>query len=1082
VCGAAARLPVPGTTAQAVTAPPDTAPAGAPATGPRRLAADPGGAAAARAVPAAVTVDERPAGAPAPEPPGPTTAIPARPSHVPGYEVLGELGRGGMGVVYRARETRLNRPCALKMILAGAHADPQAALRFRAEAEAVARLRHPNVVQIHHIGEADGLSFFELEYVDGGSLDKQLDGTPWLPRRAAELVEALARGIAEAHRLGIVHRDLKPGNVLLMADGTPKIGDFGLAKSLATDSGLTRSDSILGTPSYMAPEQAEGKSRQVGPQADIYALGAILYELLTGRPPFRGATVLATLEQVKTTEPVPPSRLVPRLPRDIETIALKCLQKDPGRRYDSAFALGEDLRRFRAGESILARRSGPAERAWRWSRRNPVVASLSAALVVLVLAVTVGASLAAFRFRDLARTAEDLARTAEASRYFSDIALAHREILADKPGRAERLLDGCPPQLRGWEWHYLKRQSHTALLTIPAHDDYVFSVAYSPDGKTLATASQDGTARIFDAATGRGLRTLRGHEPDLCWNVCYSPDGRLLASCGRDKTVRVWEVASGRLFQTLSGHPEFVRSVAFSPDGRLLASGCVGVVRLWDTQTWQEVRSLRGGWNASFGPDGRFIGLCGGPEVQLWETAALVKGTGDVAPILRRKYDAISMAFSPDSQAIAFRTSGSDVRILDVPGGRELIPPLRHESPVWSVAFSPDGRCLASSEKDIVKVWDTQHGRLLRTFRGHTNSTFSIAFAPDGRRLASASLDGTVKIWDVTGLTQPAAQEVRTLRGPEGPVLDVIHSRVGGYFATVHGFQPEYGSAPLQSPSRVDGVTVWEATTCRQVRTLPAPDPSAGPCHGAALDAPFARIAWARDDGTVEIREATSSRLLATLRGHTDFVWRVAFSPDGRLSASAGRDATVRIWEASTGRPIHVLPGVRDLIVDLQFSPDGRRLVMVGEDVGLLRPNEIRIWDPATGQSLATLGKSFDSLQIALDADGRRLAHSVGAEIFLLDLASERRLLHLRGHTDRVLRLAFSPDGRRLVSAAHDGTVMLWEPETGREILTLHHGPNERVNGVSFSSDGRQIVSVGESGAIKVWDASPLRVLSPAGE
>ena len=269
------------------------------------------------------------------------------------------------------------------MILGGAHASPEAATRFLAEAEAVARLQHPNVVQIHHIGEADGLPFFELEFVDGGSLDRRLDGTPWPARRAAELVEAATRGVAEAHRQGIVHRDLKPGNILMAADGTPKITDFGLAKLLASDSGLTQTDSIMGSPGYMAPEQAEGHAHHAGPAADVYSLGAILYELLTGGPPFRGTTALEILDQVKNAEPVAPSRLVPGLPRDIETVALKCLQKEPGKRYDSAAAVAEDLRRFLAGEEIVARPVPVWERAWRWCRRHPVPAGLSAVVVVV---------------------------------------------------------------------------------------------------------------------------------------------------------------------------------------------------------------------------------------------------------------------------------------------------------------------------------------------------------------------------------------------------------------------------------------------------------------------------------------------------------------------------------------------------------------------------------------------------------------------------------------------------------------------------------------------------------------------------
>jgi tetratricopeptide (TPR) repeat protein len=301
-----------------------------------------------------------------------------------GYEVLGELGRGGMGVVYLARKLALNRPCALKMILAGPHGGSAAAARFRAEAEAVARLRHPGIVQIYHVGEASGLPFLELEYLPGGNLDRKLNGTPRAPLEAARMVEALALAIAEAHGKGIVHRDLKPANVLLDADGAPKIADFGLAKILDSDSELTRTQMVLGSPSYMAPEQAEGRSSLAGETTDVYALGAILYTLLTGSPPFRAATAIETLAQVKAVEPVPPSRLQPGLPRDIETICLKCLEKSPGRRYLSARDLAQDLRRYIEGESITARLAPAWERAWRLARRKPTIA---AALSVGGLAV-----------------------------------------------------------------------------------------------------------------------------------------------------------------------------------------------------------------------------------------------------------------------------------------------------------------------------------------------------------------------------------------------------------------------------------------------------------------------------------------------------------------------------------------------------------------------------------------------------------------------------------------------------------------------------------------------------------------------
>jgi serine/threonine-protein kinase len=307
---------------------------------------------------------------------------------VPGYEILGELGRGGMGVVYRARQVRLDRPVALKMVLAGGHAGAAELARFRTEAESVARLQHPNIVQIHEVGESGGLPFFSLEYCGGGSLDRQLNGTPWPARKAAELVETLARAVHAAHRAGVVHRDLKPANVLLTRDGQPKITDFGLAKRLDVEKGQTQSGSILGTPSYMAPEQAGGKTREIGPAADVYALGAILYELLTGRPPFRAETPLDTVLQVVSEEPAPPRRLNAKVPRDLETICLKCLHKEPGKRYATAEALAEDLRRFQADEPILARPVGASERAAKWVKRRPALAAL---LAVSALATLVGA-------------------------------------------------------------------------------------------------------------------------------------------------------------------------------------------------------------------------------------------------------------------------------------------------------------------------------------------------------------------------------------------------------------------------------------------------------------------------------------------------------------------------------------------------------------------------------------------------------------------------------------------------------------------------------------------------------------------
>jgi tetratricopeptide (TPR) repeat protein/tRNA A-37 threonylcarbamoyl transferase component Bud32 len=306
---------------------------------------------------------------------------------VPGYEMLGELGRGGMGVVYKARQLRLNRIVALKMILAADHASPEASLRFLAEAESIARVHHPHVIQIFAFGEHDGRPFFEMEYVDGGSLADRTGAKAWPVGDAARLIETIARAIDAAHRLGVVHRDLKPANILLTADGIPKVADFGLAKCLDTETGITRTEWIVGSPSYMAPEQAGKSDKPIGPPADVYSLGAILYELLTGRPPFQAGTILETLEQVRSVEPIAPARLRPKLPRDLVTICLKCLSKEPAKRYITAALLADDLRRFQAGETIRARPVGIHERVWRWCRREPAVASMALALLAVLIGV-----------------------------------------------------------------------------------------------------------------------------------------------------------------------------------------------------------------------------------------------------------------------------------------------------------------------------------------------------------------------------------------------------------------------------------------------------------------------------------------------------------------------------------------------------------------------------------------------------------------------------------------------------------------------------------------------------------------------
>jgi eukaryotic-like serine/threonine-protein kinase len=435
-----------------------------------------------------------------------------RTPEVPGYEILGELGRGGMGVVYKARQCRLNRIVALKMILAGDYAGPDAVERIMAEAEIVARLQHANIVQIYGIGDCDGRPYVELEYVGGGSLADRLDGTPWPPRAAARLVESLAMAMAEAHRMGIIHRDLKPANILMTDDGTPKITDFGLAKSIEKNTGLTRTESILGSPRYMAPEQAEGHTREVGPAADVYALGTNLYELLTGRPPFVAPTVLATLDLVKNAEPVAPKRLQPGLASDLETICLKCLRKEAAERYTSADALAEDLTRYLNDEPILARPTSSWERGWKWVRRRP---SLAALVAVSSLSILASAGGGLWYRADVSRQRELVNRRVEGAR-----------------NQVRKYVESGQEAVRREDWDNARTQLSSALAL--AHSELRLAPIRDQATKVLALVNSKIAERARrDAARARFSEFQRYYDEAVFYQSQYTgldPDANLLAS------------------------------------------------------------------------------------------------------------------------------------------------------------------------------------------------------------------------------------------------------------------------------------------------------------------------------------------------------------------------------------------------------------------------------------------------------------------------------------------------------------------------------------------------------------------------
>jgi WD40 repeat protein len=1063
----------------------------------------------------------------------PTPAAPTeQPSTatVPGYEILSELGRGGMGVVYKARQVKLNRVVALKMILAGGHAAQDDLDRFRAEAEAVAQLQHPNIVQVFEVGEVGGLPFFSLEFVDGGSLDRHLNGTPLPPGEAAQLVETLARAMHVAHQKGIVHRDLKPANVLLAREGeapaeperrgsagalpsrhVPKITDFGLAKKLdEAGHGRTRTGAVMGTPSYMAPEQASGQ--KIGPSADVYALGAILYECLTGRPPFRAPTALDTILQVLSDEPVPPSRLNPKVPRDLETIALHCLHKEPARRYASAAALGDDLRAFADDRPITARPVGRLTHAWRWCKRNRAVAALLALVFVALSAGAVTSTILGLKARASAvaaeenfRQADDNARQAEANArqaadgerravetlYATGINLAHREWQDSNLYRARQILDACPPRMRGWEWNFLDHLFRGELLRLHGHSGSVVDLAVSPSGDRIATLAGDQTTRLWDTHTGVDLH----HLSPPAYRVTFSPDGRRLAGAVGQGAVQLWDADSGRPIAPPFPLGRRLCGLNFVDAGRRLAAlSLVGEVVFVDSHTGEEVERcpkkltldpqtstyINLGQYAVFSPDGRYVAQ-GGSEgkVRVWNAHTgekVLEGAGHLMHVGQ-------VAFSPDGKRLASPGGEGLILIWDLET-KQTVQKLRgHRSYVHAVAFSPDGRRLVSGSKDLTAcLWDLESGLCTMTLRGHVSEVWGVAFFPDGKRIVTRGADSRIKVWDAgnrmihtdkvreylgpgrAGRLWAGSGEAWTYFGHIGTGMGLALSDDGRFAATT----------AIEGEKWPGGVRLWDLDEHREVGALSVPT---GPRHQPAFS-PDGRLLAVGTSGSVtnapgELRlfERKSGKLLHKWSGHLCATALPAFSPDGKhlacgFSPASGSGRLV-VREVETGKEVFNRE-IGGMFVGPCYLGRDRLVITVAGAIWVLDARtgkELKTWQ--SGQSLLTaVAVSRGGLVATGDGLGAE------ARIRLWDSDTGRELRVLDGHIGIILSLAFSPDGSRLFSAASDFTVKVWHTTTRKELLSFREHRDVALQ-VAWSGDGRRLASIGRDGALKVWERGP---------
>jgi len=997
------------------------------------------------------------------------TALPAAPGQLGPYDLLEKIGAGAASEVYRAWHRGLNRPAAIKIIVPDPAAGPEAARDFgariakqySAEAELVARLAHPGIVQIYEVGDCDGRPYLVLEYVDGGSLADKLRGEPQPPREAVVLVETLARAVAHAHRQGVLHCDLKPANVLLSAEKgapsrarpAPKITDFSLARRIDG----AAPEGIAGTPSYMAPEQAVC-DRIIGPGVDVWGLGAVFYEALTGRPPFRADTALNTLMQVVSTDPVPPQQLQPGVPADLATICLKCLEKDPRRRYATADELADDLRRFLDGEPIRARPAGAVERAWKWCRRRPAVAGLLAFSAIALLTLLLGSlwtnaqlSQAASEDRRLKREALEQLETTRRLLYTLQLAEVEGLCHSD-PGRALTLLEDaqvCRPELRDFAWGMFYQMCRQDVRTLRGPATEVRALTCSADGKFLA-AGGGGAVLIWDPTSGEPRGRIES-PGDNVTALVFAPKGPLLALGSSAGSVRLWNSTNARSHDRRVLPTGGIAALRFAPDGETLAVlGTDHRARILDTATLAERSILAGDANLvaiDFNPTSGTIATADEDmSIRLFDAAT---GTETRSRKLEGKEPLTAIAFAPDGKWLAVAgTTRHTIALLRA----DTLEPRGSFKAHWhathGLAWSPDGRSLATASRDrTVKVWDAQTFAERACFKGHTALVRAVSFTRDGQALVSAGDDGTVRLWSL-----PPMQPADPRPAPTRKIVCLAYATDGKQLVVGR----DDGTVLVHSPP---GSIKPTELKCQDEAVL---------C--LALAGNGLLLVTGGEAGTLRLWDLPGGRRLADLPGHRGRIRAVTFSPDGRWIASAGEDGIARLWDVERRSLAAGLDARRGAVRSVGFHPDGN-LLAVGNDDG-----SASLWDVDARREVAQLEVGNKPLLVTLfSPDGKTLAcGGLDYLVSLWDVPTRTRRSLLRGHSEFVFCAAYTPDGRTLATGSGNrfadipGEVRLWDVNTGhaRATLTGQTGP------IAFAPDGQKLATVDHYTSVRFWLSS----------
>lgn len=1017
------------------------------------------------------------------------------------YEILKTIARGGMGVVFRARHTKLNREVALKMILSSHLATAQDIQRFHAEAEAAAKLDHAGIVPIYEVGEHNGQHFFSMGLVEGGSLADLIQERPLEPRRAARLMQSVAEAVQYAHSRNIVHRDLKPANVLLDSAGHPKVADFGLAKNIEHDSGLTASGQVMGTPAYMPPEQAAGRNDEVGPLADVYSLGAILYYLLTRQPPFRGRNVVETLRQVIETEPASPRQLNAQVDADLATICLKCLAKDPTRRYSSAAALAEELGRYVAGMPILARPAGQGERLWRWCRRNPVISGLVATAVVLLVAT---ASITTVGYLREARLSGQLEgalskqkdATAEAQRQ-ARIAAVERDkaIKAGKQAAAER----ATAQALLADAHfdraltmYDKGEIHAGLLLLarslrelPAgHDDLAetlrrnisswsdeipaapirhfdhsaiaTSAAYFPDGKRVAVGCRDGSVALWNLATDAVEVTKLSHPDEVCC-IAVSPDGtKLLAGC-LNGAGRLWNLKTGEPLGPEIKHDKRIAAVAFTLNGELAVTGSWDQTsRYYSSETGALIRQTsHPGWimDLTMNPDGQTLTLCDERlAVNVREIA-----TGKEVRKFAGQQISDGMAVSRDGRLLVMGARDNTFRLFDFQTGQPIGQPYTFDQWTVRASFSSDSSLAAGASRDLtVRLFDTKTAAPIGTALRHRSAVDGVIFAPSGETFLTWA-SGQLRVWrpHVTG-------SERILTHSE----KVVHQ---AFYVPIPGQPGRTQIAVISGSGNLQFYDPQSLQPDGPPRRWPQVSEGANVNHGGS------KVLIRHPERKVRLYDLrTQEPLSPEVRVDQD-IRNMALHPDEDLFVITwGYNAA--IWSLSQGKCLSGTLAHPHNVATVAFSPAGKLLVTSCQD-GL-----IRFWDSRTGSPAraAIDCESGGVRTLMYSRDGRLLAIAgIGNVSSVWDVLTGKRIAGPFESAVLMRILAFNPDASLLAlgggiwdeQGQHKHHLRLWSVATSRPASRVFEVPHN-LSSASFSPAGDTLLGPCHDGTIRCWRVS----------